>query len=258
MYQFADRVNRIQGDGVKEVLKMLADPSIISLGGGAPAKEGFDIAAVNQISSEILATRGLDVLQYGQTSGYQPLREAYIKHLLAPKGIEAKLENVAIFTGSTQAIYHALDVFVNEGDTVLVENPTYMGTLNALQKFDAHLVAVNMDEGGLDVEDLEAKVKAHRPKALYTVPTFQNPTGRTLEAKRRERIAELAGEYNFIVLEDDPYGELRFKGEMVPPIKAFDKTGHVILMNSFSKIVSPGCGWVLLWRIRLSLKKWKP
>ena len=164
----------------------------------------------------------------------------YIKHLLAPKGIEAKLENVAIFTGSTQAIYHALDVFVNEGDTVLVENPTYMGTLNALQKFDAHLVAVNMDEGGLDVEDLEAKVKAHRPKALYTVPTFQNPTGRTLEAKRRERIAELAGEYNFIVLEDDPYGELRFKGEMVPPIKAFDKTGHVILMNSFSKIVSPG------------------
>jgi len=241
MYQFSDRIQRVKGDALKQLLAMLADPTILSLGGGAPAKESFDVEAISAITAEVLAgNNGRNLLQYGQTLGYAPLREAYINHLLAPKGVKADVDNVAIFTGSTQAIFHVFDIFLNEGDTVLIENPTYLATINVLQKFNANMVAVETDEGGIILEDLEDKIKKHHPKLLYTIPTFQNPTGRTIPADRRKRIAELASEYNFMVLEDDPYGELRYRGEAVAPIKTFDQTGNVILMNSFSKIISPG------------------
>lgn len=240
MRHFSERLDRLQGSIIREIFKMLADPSIISLAGGSPAKESFPIETVREIADQLLREKGVAMMQYGLTNGYLPLREAYIEHIVKPKGVEAKVENTICFTGSGQGIYLIFDVFLDPGDVVLVENPTFLATLNVLRKMNTVLVPVETDAHGIIIEDLEAKVKQYKPKLLYTIPTFQNPTGRTITVDRRQKIAALAASHDFIVLEDDPYGEVRFRGEAVPPIKSFDEAGNVIMLNSFSKTIAPG------------------
>lgn len=240
MTNFAQRAERLKGNAIREIFKLLTDPAIISLGGGNPARESFPQEQIRAIADQLLAERGVDMLQYGLTLGYQPLRQACLDHLFRPKGIVAELDNIITFTGSTQGISMVGEAFLDEGDVVLMENPTFLGTLNTLRKLGARLEPVSMDADGLDVEDLERQVRRHRPKLLYTIPTFQNPSGRTIPAARRQRIAQLAAEYDFLVLEDDPYGEVRFAGQAQPPIKSFDQAGQVVLMNSFSKTIAPG------------------
>ena len=237
---FSKSSSRAKGSAIRQIMKLMADPNIISLGGGNPSPKSFPVEDVRKICDDMLKEKGITMLQYGVTCGYDPLRDAYLEHIVRPKGIKAERDDVTIFTGSGQGIFLTMDIFIDEGDVVLMENPTFLGTLNVVQKLGAKCVPVEMDDDGIIIEDLEAKVKVHKPKLLYTIPTFQNPTGRSLPAERRKRIAELAAEYNFIVLEDDPYGDVRFKGQPIPPIKSFDQTGNVILMNSFSKIISPG------------------
>lgn len=240
MVQYSQRLSRVKGSVIREIFKMMADPQIISLGGGSPAAEGYPLQEVREISDRLLRDHGVAMLDYGLTSGYLPLREAYLEHLVLPKGVEAQVENTIIMTGSGQGIYLIFDVFLDPGDTVLIESPTFLNTINVLRKMDVNIIGVEMDEDGIIIEDLEEKIKRHHPKLLYTIPTFQNPTGRTISRPRREQIAELAERYDMVVLEDDPYGDVRFRGEALPPIKSFDTSGNVIMLNSFSKTIAPG------------------
>lgn len=240
MRQYAERMSRVTGSAIRQIMKLMADPNIISLGGGNPAPESFPVDKIREITDQLLQEKPIQMLQYGITIGYEPLRQAALEHLFRPKGIQADLDNIITFTGSTQGIYLVLDMFIDPGVPILVESPTFLGTLNVMKKMGAQIIPVEMDENGLDVDDLERKIKQHHPRLLYTIPTFQNPTGRTIPAERRKRIAELAGEYDMIVIEDDPYGDVRIKGQAQPPIKHFDTADNVILMNSFSKIIAPG------------------
>lgn len=240
MPQFAERMNRFSGDAVREILKMMADKEIVSFGGGSPAPETFPVEVIKDIADKALTQKPAALLQYGLTEGWLPLREAYLEHLVRAKGVKADLENVLTLTGSTKGIGLAAEIFLNAGDCVLVESPTFLSTLSVFRRFDTTCIPVLVDDDGIIPQDLEEKIKRHKPKMLYSIPTFQNPTGRTIPADRRKAIAELASKYDVIVLEDDPYCELRYRGTSVPPIKSFDESGHVVMLNSFAKIVSPG------------------
>lgn len=240
MYKFAKRIGEVSSSAVREIFKAMADPEMISFGGGSPANESFPIDAIKEITDKVLSENGHQVLQYGITEGWAPLKDAYLKHIAHPKGIKGSRENVLVTTGASQGIHLLADIFLEPGDVVLVESPTFLGVFSTFDKYFVKSVPVSMDEHGLIMEDLEAKIKEHNPKMIYTIPTFQNPTGRTLPLERRQKIAELASQYNVIVLEDDPYCDLRYSGEALPAIKTFDTTGHVVLLNSFAKIISPG------------------
>ena len=240
MYQFSKRMDTVSSSAIREIFKAMADPEMISFGGGSPANESFPIDKIKEITDELLSEKGNQILQYGITEGWGPLKEAYLKHIAHPKGIKGEVENVIVTTGAFQGIQLIADAFLDPGDVVLVESPTFLGVFSIFNKYFVKCVPVAMDEHGLVMEDLELKIKEYQPKMLYTIPTFQNPTGRTLPVERRKKIAELASKNNLIVLEDDPYGDLRYSGGHLPAIKTFDETGHVIVLNSFAKIISPG------------------
>ena len=201
---FADRVKPMKGSAIREMFKRMADPEIISLAGGNPAAESYPLDEVREITDELLRDKGVQMMEYGITTGYRPFLEAYLETLVRPKGVAADIGNVITFTGSGQGIYLILDVFIDPGDVILVESPTFLATLNVMRKLSANIVPVAMDEEGLIIEDLEAKIKQYHPKLLYTIPTFQNPSGRSLSLARRQKIAEFAARYDMVVLEDDP------------------------------------------------------
>lgn len=240
MVNYSNRMNGVKASVVRELSKLLGDPQMISFGGGNPANESLPVAVVDELVHEVLSENGETILQYGITEGYQPLRESYVEHIAAPKGLKIGPDNVLVMTGAMQGLDLINKLFLNPGETVLVENPTFAGALQAFRIAQGNIVPVQTDEEGVILEDLEAKIKEHHPKLFYCIPTFQNPSGKTIGLERRKAIAELASRYDFIVMEDDPYGDLRFRGESLPPIKYFDRTGNVIMMNSFSKILSPG------------------
>ena len=240
MVEYSQRLSKVKGSVIREIFKMMADPEIISLGGGNPAAESYPLDEVREITDELLRDKGVQMMEYGITTGYRPFLEAYLETLVRPKGVAADIGNVITFTGSGQGIYLILDVFIDPGDVILVESPTFLATLNVMRKLSANIVPVAMDEEGLIIEDLEAKIKQYHPKLLYTIPTFQNPSGRSLSLARRQKIAEFAARYDMVVLEDDPYGDVRFRGEPLAPIKSFDESGNVIMLNSFSKTIAPG------------------
>ena len=169
-----------------------------------------------------------------------PLRESYLEHIARPKGVEAQIENVITLTGSTQGLDLIAKIFLDPGDKVLVESPTFLGALQIFHTYQGDCVPVSMDDEGVVLEELEEKMKTLHPKLFYCIPTFQNPTGKTLGEERRKAVAELASRYDVMVIEDDPYGDLRYRGTALAPIKTYDKTGHVMMLNSFSKILSPG------------------
>lgn len=237
--QFAERFNGITGSAIREILKYMTRPNMISFGGGNPAASALEETVIADISRDVLLGDGKRILQYGATDGYAPYKEAVAKWVKG-LGIECGPEEVLPVTGSTQGIDLLAKALINPGDVVLVESPTFLGTLQALKLYQAKLVPVETDEGGIVLEDLERLVKAHHPKMLYVIPSFQNPTGRTLAADRRKPIAEMAEKYGMVVMEDDPYRDLRYAGEALPSIKSYDKAGWVVHMASFSKLISPG------------------
>lgn len=237
--QFAQRMDGINGSAIRDIFHLLKRPDIISFAGGNPAPSAFEPEVVAQLAGEVLKASGRTLLQYGATEGYAPLRESTAA-FLKKAGITAKEEEILPVTGSTQAMDLITKVIINPGDTILVEAPTFLGTLQAMQIYQANLVDVATDEEGLDVVALEETIQKTKPKLLYVIPNFQNPTGRTLSLARRKRIAQLAEQYNFLVIEDDPYRDLRYKGESLPAIKSFDTTGHVLYCSSYSKVISPG------------------
>lgn len=240
-YTFSERMKNMNGTATREIFKLLGDPSIISFAGGNPAIECLPTERVKEITGDICAAPDFArVLQYGLTAGFPELRELLCKYVESAGIIGAKTENVLVISGGQQGIDLALKAFINPGDVILVEDPTYLAFLQLANSYEGVCVGVRANDDGLDLADLEDKIKKHRPKMLYCVPTFSNPTGKTYSAENRKAIAEMTAKYGVIVIEDDPYSKLRFKGEYVPSLKSWDKAGNVIFISSFSKIISPG------------------
>lgn len=237
---FAARFDKVTGSAIREIFKVLARPNMISFAGGNPSADALPDQLLADIARDVLLADGKRILQYGATEGYPPFLESLTDYLRSQFRFEVGKDTVLPTTGSTSGMDLLLKAFVNPGDTVLVESPTFLGNMQTINLYQANLVPVESDEGGVVLESLEEAAARYKPKLLYIIPTFQNPSGRTLALERRGPIAELAAKYGFLVAEDDPYRDLRYAGEAMPPIKEFDQTGHVAYMGSFSKVVSPG------------------
>ncbi len=236
--KFASRFDHVSGSAIREIFKLIAQPGMISFAGGNPSPAALPDQQVAALAAEVLSENGKAILQYGATEGYPAFRESlltYVKEKVAP-GIETVLP----VTGSTQAMDLLCKALINKGDVILVENPSFLGNLQCMKLYEATLVPVDSDDDGLLPDHLEKLIRAYHPKMLYTIPTFQNPSGRTLTTERRRRVAELAEEYGMVVAEDDPYRDLRYTGQELPTIKSFDQKGWVVYLGSFSKTISPG------------------
>lgn len=238
--QFADRFNGISGSAIREIFKLLAVPNMISFAGGNPAASALPDETCAELAKELLLDKGKVLLQYGATEGYAPLRESLVPYLKDRFSFECGADEVLPVTGSTQAMDLLCKALINPGDKVVVENPTFLGNMQAIKLYQARLVPVDSDENGVKVDELEEVFKKEHPKMFYVIPTFQNPTGRTLSLERRKKIAALASQYGVVIAEDDPYRDLRYAGEALPSIKSFDQEGWVAFMGSFSKVISPG------------------
>ncbi|MBQ3483510.1 MAG: PLP-dependent aminotransferase family protein [Clostridia bacterium] len=247
-YRFSDKLADLRPSAIREIFKSLVDPSIISFAAGNPAAESFPVDELARLSAEILATAPVQALQYSITEGYPPLREAVAKRQRAVFGIgksvaagDAFNDSTLIVSGGQQGIELACKVFCNEGDVVLCENPTFVGSLNSFRSNGACPVGVEMAADGIDPDALERAILENpRVKLLYLIPTFQNPSGVTMSAEKRRRVYEIAKKYSLPILEDNPYGELRFAGKELPTLKSMDTEGLVIYCSSFSKILSAG------------------
>ncbi len=236
--QFAQRFDGITGSAIREIFKMIAQPGMISFAGGNPSPAALPDALVAGIAQDCLKQNGKAILQYGATEGYPPLLESLKPWVEQQLGCE--IPAILPTTGSTQAMDLLCKALINPGDVILVENPTFLGNMQCMRLYQAKLVPVESDENGVIPEKLEEAMKTWHPKLLYIIPSFQNPTGKTLSADRRQPIAELAAKYGVVVAEDDPYRDLRYSGTGAPSIKSYDREGWVVFMGSFSKIVSPG------------------
>ncbi len=237
-FTFAHRFDQVSGSAIREIFKVIAQPGMISFAGGNPSPAALPDETVRILSDEVLREKGKVLLQYGATEGYPSFVESlllYVRNML-----DCDIPAVLPVTGSTQAMDLLCKALIDPGDYILVENPSFLGNMQCMKLYQANLVPVASDDNGMIMDDLEAKIREYKPKMLYTIPTFQNPTGKTLPEDRRRKIAELANEYHMIVAEDDPYRDLRYDGKPVSSIKKFDKNGWVVFLGSFSKIISPG------------------
>ncbi len=240
-FKVSERMSEIKGSAIREIFKALADPEVISLAGGNPAPELFPNKEMAKIAEEVLTNNPVLALQYGITEGYTPLREL-VKDLLAKReNICEDFNDTIIVSGGQQGIELATKCLINEGDVVIVEEPSFIGALNAFRSYGAKLVGVPVQEDGMDIDALKKAVAENdNVKMLYTIPTFQNPSGITMSLEKRKAVYEIAKENNIVIIEDNPYGELVFEGEKCPTIKSLDKEGIVIYSGSFSKIIAPG------------------
>lgn len=237
---FSDRVSGLQPSAIREILKFTADPEVISFAAGNPAPEAFPVKDIERLSAEILAEEPVAALQYSVTEGYAPLR-GLLEEELTRKGLFKAGDMVVITAGAQQAIETTAKILLNEGDVIICEDPSFIGSLNAFRSYGVRIAGVPMDGEGMSAEGLEAALKANpTAKLIYTIPNFQNPTGLTSTEKRRREMLELAKRYGVYILEDNPYGDLRFEGESVPSIKELDDSGAVLYAGTFSKTLAPG------------------
>ena len=247
-FKYSKRVPADGTDAVGAILQAAADPKIISFAGGLPAPELFPVKEMKAAVDKVFEEHGQEAMQYGAAKGVTALREVIQQHVKEKEDVDSELDNVLVTTGSEQALDLVGKAFVDPGDTVLVEQPTYLCALDVFRSYGANFASVEMDEDGMKMDALEEALKANpNTKLIYTVPNFQNPTGRTMTEERRKQLAELAEKYDVYVLEDNPYGEIRFAGQHVPAVKSFDKSGHVLYMSTFSKTLAPGfrLGWLV-------------
>ena len=240
-YKFSKKLAELKPSAIREIFKSLVDPEIISFAAGNPSPESFPAAELSSISADIFAHSSTAALQYSITEGYAPLREEIAKRQKTKFGIGSDSDSTMVVSGGQQGIELACKVFCNEGDTVICENPSFIGALNSFRSNGANTVGVELEDDGISIEGLEAALKSTpNAKLLYIIPTFQNPSGITTSEQKRKAILALAKKYDIIILEDNPYGELRFKGKDVPTLKSMDTEGRVIYCSSFSKILSAG------------------
>ena len=253
--RYANRTLGVKSSAIRELLKVTQKPQIISFAGGLPAPDVFPVQRFEQACRKVLSEYGPMALQYGTTEGYQPLREM-IAHNMARYGIGANADNVLITSGSQQALDLIGKLLINRGDRILIEAPTYLGALQAFSVYGAQYVPVEVDEDGLLTEQLESSLRAG-PKFMYVLPNFQNPAGVTLSEGRRQELILVADKYGIPVVEDDPYGQLRYEGEHIAPLVVLDRQnvrrdngftlGNVIYLSTFSKTLAPGIrlAWIV-------------
>ncbi len=239
-FSFASRFDGITGSAIREIFKLIAVPGMISFAGGNPNPEYLDGSDLAPIAEQLLREKGPVLLQYGATEGYGPFRETLKEYIRKQFSVTAAEDEILPVTGSTQAMDLLCKALIDPGDAVIVEDPTFLGNMQCIRLYQARLVPVPSDDEGMDMDALEEALKREKPKMIYVIPTFQNPTGRTLSLERRKRLAQLAGQYRVVVAEDDPYRDLRYTGQGLPSIKSMDESGYVALMGSFSKVISPG------------------
>ncbi len=237
---FAERMRNLSGSAIRDIFKYMGRPGLISFAGGNPAAFALPEDQVADLSYRLLREMGKQLLQYGPTEGYLPLREALPAYIEKTFGAKADADGILITTGSMQGLDLLLRALVNPGDAVLTESPAFLGALQAMTAAEARIIPVRSDDTGIDTDHLEEMMRLHSPKLLYLIPTFQNPTGRTLSLERRKKVAELAARYGVVVAEDDPYHELRYEGSHLPSVMSYDEQGRVVLLGSFSKVISPG------------------
>lgn len=253
-YRYAHRMQKMGSSVIRELLKLTEQPDIISFGGGLPAPEVFPVKEFKEACNIVLDTLGAQALQYGTTEGYTPLREMIARHT-GRYGIHVNANNICITSGSQQALDFMGRLFLNRGDYIVVESPTYLGALQAWNAYGAQYISVPSDENGMIVDELEKALRIG-PKFIYILPNFQNPSGSTLALERRLKLVELADRYGVPIIEDDPYGQLRFEGEHLPSVALLDSqyrhdngsyTGNVIYLSTFSKLLAPGLrmAWVI-------------
>ncbi|ANZ57483.1 aminotransferase [Fructilactobacillus lindneri] len=246
-FRYANGVPTSTENATANILKAAADPNVISFGGGLPAPELFPVAEMKAATDKVFDKYGRLVLQYAQTLGYPKLREQ-ITDLMKDRHVDAEVENIGVVTGSQQAIDLVARMMINPGDVVIVEDPSYLAAIDVFNSYGAKLVGVPMDEDGMKTDALAETVKKYtKAKFIYTIPNFQNPTGRTMTEERRKELVRVAKEAGIPIVEDDPYGAIRYAGKKLPPLKHFDKDGGVIYLSSFSKILAPGMrlGWLV-------------
>lgn len=247
-YRYAHRMKAMKSSIIRELLKLTQQPDMISFAGGLPAPEVFPIARFQQACNTVLENNGAQALQYGTTEGYQPLREMIAERSLR-YGINISADNVSITSGSQQALDLLGRLFLNRGDRIIVENPTYLGAIQAWNAYGADYITVPVDEQGMITDELEGALRKGA-KFIYVLPNFQNPSGSTLSLERRRELVRLADQYGVPIIEDDPYGQLRFEGEHLPSVAAIDSefrgnngddySGNVIYLSTFSKLLAPG------------------
>lgn len=238
-YIVSDNMKNVKGSAIREIFKMANKPDVISFAGGNPSPLTFPVEEIKQIVSEALENNSTTCLQYGVTEGYTPLVEQVEKRL-KKQGILKQNNKTLITTGGQQGIELCMKCFLNRGDSVIVEEPSFIGVLNAFRTYGVNLIGVGIEEDGINLKEVEEAIKNNNVKVLYTIPTFQNPSGITMSREKRKKLLEICEKNNVLIFEDNPYGELRFSGETVPTIKSMDENGIVVYFSSFSKILSPG------------------
>lgn len=239
-YNFSDRISGLAPSAIREILKFTSDPEVISFAAGNPAPEAYPVKEAQDIAQKLFKENPIKMFQYGVTEGYAPLKEKLSEDMKAKK-IMKDYDNIVVTSGAQQVMDLSTKVLCNEGDTIICEEPSFIGSLNCFKSYAVNLVPVKIDSDGMNMEDLEEKLKtAKNAKIIYTIPNFQNPSGTTMPIEKRKKLYELAQKYNKIILEDNPYGDLRVTGEDVPTIKSLDNEGRVIYVGSFSKLFAPG------------------
>jgi len=243
---FARRMANVRPSTIREILKVTEQLHVISFAGGLPAPELFPVEDVLAATERVLRGKGASALQYGATEGAASLRDTLAAEMRL-RGIRCAADDVLVTTGSQQALDLIGRVFIDPGDCVLTESPTYLAAIQAFQVYEARFVTLPTDEQGLIPDALPAIIARERPKFLYTIPNFQNPTGITLSAERRQRLYAIAAEHGLLIVEDDPYGKLRYSGQEIPSIKSLDDRGQVLYLSTVSKTIAPGLrvGWVV-------------
>ena len=244
---FADRTKEMQASEIREAIKLTLKPDMISFAGGLPAPELFPVQEMKAAACAVLDEMGQTALQYSTTEGYDPLRRQIAARMEKNNGVKTDFSNILITNGSQQGLDFSAKLFLGEGDVVLVESPSYMGAFNAFKSYLPRFMEVPTDDDGMIPEELERILNTtDRVRMIYVIPDFQNPTGRTWTLKRRRAFMDVVNRFEIPVVEDNPYGELRFEGEKLPSLKAMDTKGLVIFLGSFSKILAPGyrIGWV--------------
>ena len=237
---FAKHMRPINGSAIRDIFKLLNKPGMISFAGGNPSDRALEPELISTLATEAIERYGTSILQYGGTEGMPGLRRQAAKYLRETAGVRCDEGNLLPVQGSSQAFDLLLKALIDPGDVILVEEPTFLGALQAMHCYNARIIGMPMDEEGVIIDEAERLIQQYKPKLMYVIPTFQNPTGRTLSLPRRKALAQLAAKYGFVIAEDDPYRDLRYSGEALPSISSFDEEGWVVYLASFSKYISPG------------------
>ncbi len=247
MVNFANRMDNIKASDVRELLKLTARPEIISFAGGLPAPELFPVADLKTAMDAVMDENGTAALQYGVTEGPRHLREQIAARLADKNNIHTDPDHLILTAGSQQGLDFIGKLFLNPGDVVVLESPSYLGAINAFKQYEPNFVEVPTDDGGMIIEELDRVLATtENVKLIYVIPDFQNPSGRTMPLERRKQFMEVISKYEIPTIEDNPYGDLRFKGEFLPALRSMDEKDLIIYFGTFSKILSPGfrMGWI--------------